>query len=47
MKNKIEHILKEQGFSETFINKFMNVYSKCIEKKIPYPFFYAMVYLKD
>lgn len=47
MKNNIERVLKEQGFSKTFINKFMKIYSVCIEKKIPYPFFYAMVYLKD
>lgn len=47
MKNDIESSLKEQGFSKTFINKFMKIYRTCLEKNIPYPFFYAMVYLKD
>jgi hypothetical protein len=47
MKNDIESILKEQGFSKTFINKFMNLYSICLKKNIPYPFFYVMVCLKD
>lgn len=47
MKNDIESILKEQGFSKTFINLFMNLYRTCLKKNIPYPFFYVMVCLKD
>lgn len=47
MKNDVERILKEQGFSKTFIMKFMALYKTCVKKNIPYPFFYTMVALKD
>lgn len=45
--NDINKRLKELGFNNKYIDKFMIIYKRCMKLNIPYPFFYAFISLKN
>lgn len=45
--NDIKKSLIAQGFSNKYIERFINIYKRSLNLNIPYPLFYTFMKLKD